>query len=148
MTTVDRARQVIIKTLPDCKGKPFADVADILLDALLQKRIGLSTMVASADLFKRFHAHCAYLGKHGGEGYEYWYTEAIEHAVAMEDWPMRLYQRTVLIDGQSHMVDVRIPESTKRANNRQLLEAYTVIQDGAKENGLKLPENLEEASDE
>lgn len=144
MTTVERAKDIIIATLPDCKGKPFADVADILLDALLQKRIGLATMVASADMFVRWHAHCAHLGKESGDGYQYWYTQAVEYAMQMEDWPVKVQPTTVVIDGVEHTIDVRVPQSTKKANNRQLLLAYQVIQDAADELGIELPENTDD----
>ena len=145
MTTVAKAKQIVIDTLPECKGKPFSDVADILIDALQKKRIGLNTMVASPEFFRRFHAHCAYLGWHdrNGNGYEHWYNEAIAHAMAHEDWPRKVIVVEKEIGGEVHSIDVVIPQSTKKANNRQLLLAYSVIEDEARRQGIELPENVE-----
>jgi hypothetical protein len=45
--------------------------------------------------------------------------------------------------GYRHWYNVSVPESTTRATNGQLLAAYQVIIDGAKEHGILLPEHTE-----
>lgn len=120
------------------------EIADEILAALADKRIAPTTMVASVDMLKRFHAHTRFLGKETGYGYKYWYNLAVEHAESLEDWPCKVLARTVDIDGTMVTVDVSVPESTTKANNRQLLTAYQIIEEGAKEHGVVLPENWSE----
>lgn len=143
MSTTSRARQVIIDTLPSCKGHPFDEVADLILHALLAKRLTVVTLRASTDLFVRFHAHARYLGSQTGDGYEGIYNEAIAYAESQGDWPIKVLTRTVKIDGQDITVDVAVPESTTRANNRQLLTAYEYVTMAAEEHGIVLPEGEE-----
>ncbi len=112
-----------------------------ILDILLDNRITTTTMRASADLFTRFHAHCRYLGQHGGEGYRYWYNAAVEYAVERDSWPTQVIAKTISIDSHDITVDIQVPQSTTRASNAQLLVAYSVITDAAKEKGFVLPEN-------
>lgn len=147
MTTHDKAKQVIQGMLLDwavagCDRAEFV-VAEDIIQALLKNRIALSTMVASPDLFKRFHSHCRFVGNHNPDGFTYedYYQMAIDHAIVMEDWPMKVITRTVEIDGQEITVDVPVPESTKKANNRQLMLAYEVIRDEARRLNLTLPED-------
>jgi len=47
----------------------------------------------------------------------------------------------VNIGGEDISVDVQIPESTTKASNKQLLSAYSYVEDTAKEHGISLPEN-------
>lgn len=115
--------------------------ADTLLNRLLENRIMPGSMQASADLFTRFHAHTRYLGKQTGYGYEHWYNAAIDYAVEQDEWPVKLVEQTVTVSGVDISVDVRVPESSKRATNKNLLTAYEVIQDGAREHGVFLPEH-------
>ena len=143
MTTVEKAAMIIAGELSPAVAESEAMARRVIV-ALREKKIGLTAMAASADLFTRFHAHCRHLGIHSGDGYEHWYNEAIEHAMKLEDWPCKVITKTVDVDGQSITVDVRVPESTKRANNRQLLLAYEVIEWEAKQRGIVLPENVEE----
>ncbi len=114
-----------------------------ILDTLLDNRITTTTMRASAALFTRFHAHAYFLGQHGGEGYRYWYNAAIAYAVEQDSWPVQLIAKTISIDGHDITVDIQVPQSTTRASNAQLLVAYLVITDGAKEKDIVLPENVE-----
>ena len=99
------------------------------------------TMVASPELFVRFHAHTRYLGGVTEYGYRYYYDKAVEAMVAAEDWPVKIVPKTITIDGHEITVDIQIAESTRKANNRQLLGAYQVIVDHAKEERVPLPEN-------
>jgi len=144
MTTFEKAKQVIAKTLPDCRGLSLPDAAGLILNDLLKNRIMPTTMRASSDLFTRFHAHCRFLGTETGDGYEDWYNRAIQHAVEQDEWPVKLIAKTISIDGHDIDVDVQVPQSTTKATNKQLLTAYEVIQDGAKEHGITLPEHGEE----
>lgn len=143
MRTVERARGIIAEILPQTITDP-QQAALSIVEALREKRIAFTTMAASADLFVRFHAHCRYLGSETGDGYEHWYNEAIAHAVRLNDWPCKLVTKTVNVEGQDITVDVQVPESTRRANNRQLLLAYEVIDWEANRRGISLPENMEE----
>ena len=143
VTTWERAAQIIAETCTKCKGLASAELAARILDALLRARIMPTTMRASADMFTRFHAHCRFLGTATGEGYEEWYNKAVAYAVEQDDWPVKLIAKTLSIDGHDITVDVQVPQSTTRANNRQLLTAYTVITEGAKEHGVALPEHPE-----
>ena len=115
------------------------------------KRIVPHTLKASDAMFKRFHAHCAHLGNVTGRGYAYYYNEAIEHAMKTGDWPHKIFPRRIKVyDMDEHgneletynivEVDIPIPESSTRATNGQLLAAYQVIQDEAREHGIELPE--------
>ncbi len=117
-----------------------------ILDVLLDNRITTTTMRASADLFTRFHAHCRYLGEHGGEGSRYWYNAAVAYAVERDSWPTQLIEKVITIDGHDVRIDVLVPQSTRRASNAQLLVAYSVIVDAAKEKGIELPENADATS--
>jgi len=143
VTTYERARQIIAECLP-VKGNESHEVAaERILRALLAKRIMPTTMRASADMFTRWHSHCRFLGTATGYGYKHWYNAAIAYAVEQDDWPCKLIAKTITIDGHDITVDVQVPESTTKANNRQLLTAYTVITEGAAEHGVVLPEHEE-----
>lgn len=144
MTTYERAAQIIAETLPSCRGLPLDRAAAHILRALLDKRIMPQPMRASPELFKRFHAHCSHLGKTDGNGYRYWYNQAIAYAESVDEWPVKIIPRTVTIAGEDITVDVAVPESTTRATNAQLLAAYQVITDAAAEQGIVLPEHEEE----
>ncbi len=137
MTTYEKAFN-IIASLTDNK------VADRILHALLAKKIMPVTMKAGADMFTRFHAHCRYVGNNTGAGYEHFYNAAIAYAVEQDSWPVKVIEKVITIDGHEIKIDVQVPQSTHRATNRQLLCAYTVIQEAATESGLVLPENTEE----
>ena len=56
---------------------------------------------------------------------------------------MQLIAKTISIDGHDITVDIQVSQSTTRASNAQLLVAYSVIVDGAKEKDIVLPENVE-----
>lgn len=147
MTTYERAAHIIAETLPGCDLRPGQSclaAADRILRALLAKRIMPTTMRASADMFTRFHAHCRYLGTESGYGYNYWYRLAVEHAESVEEWPVKVFPRIVDVGGETITIDVSMPQSTTRATNGQLLCAYQIIEEGAKEHGIVLPEHWEE----
>lgn len=113
----------------------------MVLRALLAKRLTVTALRASTDMFVRFHAHCRFLGTQTGDGYEGIYNEAIAYAESQGAWPVKMLARTVRIDGQDITVDVSVPESTTRATNEELLTAYAYIQMAADEHGVVLPEN-------
>ena len=144
MTTYERAAHIIAETLPKCRGEKLMDAADRILNALGKKRIAPTKMVASVDMLRRFHAHCRYLGNESGYGYKYWYSIAVDHAESVEEWPCKVLQRLVDVGGETITIDVSVPESTTRATNKQLLCAYQMIEEGAKEHGIVLPEHWEE----
>ena len=137
VTTYEKALHIIAGFTDD-------KTADRILRALLAKRIMPVTMKASAEMFTRFHAHCRFLGNHPGEGYEFWYNAAIAYAVEQDSWPVKLIEKVIVIDGHDTSVDIQVPQSSRQATNKQLLTAYTVIQEAATEAGLVLPENTEE----
>lgn len=140
MTTYERAASIIADSLPG-RGKETAlDTADRILRDLLAKRIMPTTMRASADLFVRFHSHCRFLGEQTGYGYKHHYNEAIDTMVAEDDWPVKIITKAIEIDGTYITVDVEIAESTRKANNRQLLGAYQVLVDSAADHRIPLPE--------
>ena len=79
-------------------GETCLQMAVLLLQALEAKRITLTTMHASPELFTRFHAHTRFLGSQPpAYGYEYWYNHAIDHAVKMDKWPVKLIEKTISI---------------------------------------------------
>ena len=140
ITTHEKAARIIAETLPSCRGKPVKDAADRILRALQKKRIVPVTMRASAELWTRFHAHTRYLGTVTGHGYRYYYDLAIDTMLAEDDWPVKIITKTISIDGHDITVDIQIAESTRKANNRQMLGAYTIITDAAAEERIPLPE--------
>ena len=142
MTTYEKAANIIAETLPRSIGEPM-DMADRILRALQEKRIVPVTMRASAELWTRFHAHCRFLGEHTKYGYRYFYDKAVEAMVIAEDWPVKIVSKTISIDRQEITVDIAVAESTRKANNRQMLGAYQVIVDHAAEEKVPLPENME-----
>ena len=139
MTTYEKAVKIIGSMLNS------HHMAVRILDTLLDNRITMTTMRASPDLFTRFHAHCRFLGEEPSTqyGYEYWYNLAIAYAVEQDAWPVKLIPKTISIDGHDITVDIQVSQSTRLATNRQLLIAYSVIVDGAKQLGVMLPENVE-----
>lgn len=147
MSTYTRARDIIIETLPDCEGKPADRVAKLILDALMEHRIRVQAMRASRDMFVRFHAHVAHLGKASGWGYREVYAGAVAYAEERDEWPCKLIPRTVNVSGTDVTVDVRVPESTTRATNRQLLCAYEYVTMTAQELGVALPEHTDDDED-
>ena len=146
MTAHEKAAVIIAETLEKVHGTP-KDTARSILRALAKKRIAPVTMVASVDMLRRFHSHCRWLGRQTGYGYRHHYNEAIEYAESMDEWPVKVIQRMVDIGGETITIDVSVPESTTRATNKQLMTAYEVIEDTAKELGISLPENVEEPID-
>ena len=138
MSTYERAAAIIA----ECGVAPIPlDKAKAILDALMQKRYIVVAMKASHDMFTRFHSHARFLGTETGQGYEQIYNDAIAFAVEQDLWPTKLVVTTVNIGGEDISVDVQIPESTTKASNKQLLSAYSYVEDTAKEHGISLPEN-------
>jgi hypothetical protein len=140
MTTFEKSAQIIRDTIEANRGESGDRLALRILKALRDKRIVPRTMRASGAMFTRFHAHCRYLGNLTGS-YKYWYNRAIRHAMRVDQWPVTIITHDVTVNGTTVTVDVPVPESTTKATNAQLLEAYTVIQDGAKDAGIVLPED-------
>ena len=145
MTTYERTFDIIAGTLLACKHDACTDQAHKILRALQAKKIMPTTMKASPDMFTRFHAHCRFVGNNTGAGYEHFYNASIAYAVEQDSWPVKMIEKIIDIDGHKISVDIQVPQSSHRATNKQLLTAYTVIEDAAKEAGLVLPENTEEA---
>ena len=94
MTTYNAAAHIIADTLPACRGVPLMQAADRILRALLDKRISTVTMRASAEMFRRFHAHCRYLGTATEYGYQYYYDKAVEVMVETGDWPVKIVPKS------------------------------------------------------
>lgn len=144
MTTHERTANIIAEALPQRGNETALDTADRILRDMLAKRIIPTTMRASPELFVRFHAHTRYLGIATEYGYRYWYDKAVDMMLSESDWPVKIATKTIKIDATDITVDIEVAESTRKANNRQLLGAYQVIEDGAKEHGVPLPENPDE----
>ena len=141
MSTYEKAVGIFIETLPGCRGLPLDKAARKLLDALYAKRIAPMTFRASDEMFRRFHAHCRYLGTETGRGYEDVYQHAIAYAREFGEWTCKTVAQTVTIAGEEITVDVEIPQSTTKASNKQLVRAYEYITDTAAEHKIVLPEN-------
>jgi len=137
MTTTERAREIMLETI-------IAPEADRIIGALMDKRITFQTFRASNDMFVRWHSHCRYLGKETGEGYEQIYNDAIAYAVERDDWPVKVVSREIEIAGETHTVDIQVPQSSTKATNQQLLCAYEYITNVAAEYKISLPERYEE----
>ena len=144
MTTYEEIRKIIADVLTErevCSWTAAEDLADDILIALREKRIAPITMRASPEFFVRFHAHVRHLGTETGYGYSFWYQQAVDHAVSVDEWPVKIQPAKVVIDGTEHTIDVVVPQSTTKATNKQLMAAYQSIEDGAKEHGVTLPED-------
>jgi len=141
MTTYQKAAQIIASVVDQHRTEPADQLAVRCLDALRDKRIVPHVLRASEQMFKRFHAHCKYLGEVTGRGYEHYYNEAINHAMAIGEWPHKIIPKRIKLDtGDIVEVDVPLPESTTRATNTHLLAAYQVIEEEARRNAVQLPE--------
>lgn len=145
MTIDEKALQII----EEITGR---DAALAIIAALAKKRISFVTLTASVQLFTRFHAHCRYLGSvvtDADKGYEHFYRLAVDHAMELNDWPLRIEEVTVPITyeiagetiKENYTTEVARPASSRKANNRQILTAYSVITDEARRRGIELPEN-------
>ena len=132
MTVVEQARAVIV---PFCTEQKV----DELIVALATKRITFVELAASEELFTRWHAHCRFLGKESGRGYDEIYNHAIAYAMEMEE-KFKVLPQTVIIAGEEITVDIKVPGPTTKASNKELLVAYEYIVDTAKEIGVRLPE--------
>jgi hypothetical protein len=142
MTTYEKALQIVADTITAHRNDEPGELARRCLEALRAKRITPQTFRASEEMFVRFHAHCRHLGEETGKGYRYYYTAAVEHAMKMQAWPVKIIPRMVKLDtGQVVDVDVPVPESSTRATTAHLMEAYNVITDEAMRAGVRLPEH-------
>lgn len=142
MTTYEKSVTIIAEQIEKHRNDPPEQLARRCLEAMRQKRILPHTMRASEAMFKRFHAHCKYLGDVTGKGYHHYYNLAINHAMRTGDWPHKIIPRRIRLDtGDIVEVDVPIPDSTTKATNGQLLAAYQVIEDEAKSEQIQLPED-------
>lgn len=141
MSTYEKAAQIFVETLPACRGLPLDKAARKLLDALYASRIAPMTFRASDEMFRRFHAHCRYLGTATGEGYDGIYNAAIAYAREFDEWTCKTVAQTVVIAGEEITVDVEVPNSTTKASNKQLVRAYEYITQTAAEHKIALPEN-------
>jgi hypothetical protein len=144
VTTFEKTRKIIADLLTEravCIWAAAEDLADDILIALREKRIAPITMRASPEFFTRFHAHCRHLGTETEYGYGYWYQQAVDHAVSVDEWPVKVQPTKVVIDDVEHTIDVVVAQSTTKATNKQLMSAYQIIEEGAKEHGVVLPED-------
>ena len=142
MTIYQKAAEIIEKTITEQPDEPADWLARSILDALREKRIIPQSLRASEELFTRFHAHCRYLGDVAGPSYRYWYNKAVRHAVKLHEWPMRMMIAVVESEpGKFEIEDRLVADSTRNATTSNLMCAYGVIQDGATEHGIDLPEN-------
>ena len=142
ITTYQKSAEIIEEVLRENHDDPADWLARRILDSLREKRIVPHQLKASEEMFRRLHAHTRYLGSVDGRGYRYWYNEAINHAVKVHCWPVKIITRTVTLDsGEAIEVDIPVPGSTTKATNKQLLEAYSVISDEAKRQAIELPED-------
>ena len=142
MSVYDKAARIIADTIAGFRDEDELEIADRILTALGDARITPTVMRASRDMFTRFHAHCRFLGNETGDGYEYWYNEAINYAVQQDKWPVKLIPQTVTIAGEQIVIDVQVPESTTKATNTQLLCAYEIVTDAAEAHKIRLPEHI------
>lgn len=118
-------------------------VANDIAVALEEKRYMIRAMKGSPEMLRRLHAHCRYLGDATGRGYEYYRDMAYRHAVDMHRWPTVVIPVDVTLDNGSVVtVDVTMPDSSTKATNAQLMEAYSVIADEARRAGEQLPEEV------
>lgn len=140
MSAYEKARNIIAETLAYCNDMSPEATATACLDACLERRLVMTVLHASHEMFTRFHAHCRFVGKRTGRGYQDVYTKAIEYAMGFEEWPIQLVTKEVDVDGRKLTVDVVIPESTTKATNTQLLKAYEYVLAVATEERIVLPE--------
>jgi hypothetical protein len=141
MSTYEKAAAIFVDTLPECRGLPWDKAARKLLDALYVARIAPMTFRASDELFRRYHAHCRYLGTETGRGYEDIYNASILYAREFGEWKCKTSTQTVVIADEEYTVDIDIPLSSTKVSNKQLLRAYEYIVDTAAEHKITLPEN-------
>jgi hypothetical protein len=144
VTTYEKAMTIIAEVVEKHRGETGEMVARRCLDALREKRIVPHTMAASGELFKRFHAHTRYLGRETMLGYRHYYDMAVQHAVTLGEWPIVV--RPVMIElpgGEVHWRDANLPDTSKKATTSNLMTAYSVIEDEAKQAGVVLPEGDE-----
>lgn len=118
---------------------------------LLGEGIDLREPKRSDELSTRFHAHCGYVARHskGDVTKDEVYSEALNTAVEHGLYPYTLVTQRVNINSAIFDVDVKVPVSTTKASNRELLEAYEIVQDIAARYGVRLPEktrNIGEAA--
>jgi hypothetical protein len=140
MSTYDRAVRILTETIPNVWQLEAQAQAEKLIDALMAQRLTIVVRKASDEMFRRFHSHCAFVGEATGEGYEAMYQGAVQYAMGLEAWPWKLVVTTATVGDEEIAVDVRIPESTTKATNKQLLCAYEYITGVADEHALVLPE--------
>lgn len=143
MSSYAKAVAILTEALPGAKGRPYPVAARYLMDALTEKRLHVVAMRGSPDMLRRFHAHARFLGRETGYGYRDIYNDALDYAMEHDEWPVREIVRHIEVSGEIIAIDVQIPESTTRANNKQLMRAYEYVQDCAQEHGITLPENWE-----
>jgi hypothetical protein len=142
MTTYEKAIGILTDTIAAHRQDEPVQLARRCLEAMRAKRITPQTFRASEEMFVRFHAHCRHLGNMTGKGYGHYYNVAIKHAMATDDWPVKIIPRRIKLDtGQVFEEDVPVPESSTKATTRALLTAYEVIEDEARRAGVRLPEN-------
>lgn len=133
MTVVEQARAVMVAATSE-------QVADKIIATLATKRIGFIAILASKELFTRWHAHARFVGEETGYGYDFVYEHAIAYAMERGMWKFKILPQTVVIAGEEITVDIKVPGSTTKASNKELLCAYEDIVDMAGEHKIVLPE--------
>jgi len=123
-------------------------VAGEVIRHLIGTGIDLREHPRSKELSTRFHAHCNWVSRHGRSGHsqDEVYSMILNEAVERGVYPATIITQRVTINSAVHEVEVRIPVSTTRASNRELLEAYSILEAFAAEEGVRLPEKLEYAA--
>jgi len=140
MTLFEKSVEVLEATITANRDESADWLARRCLDELRKVRIVPHRLRASEEFFTRFHAHARYLGGVAGPSYEYWYNKAIQYAMKVQNWPMKIVPTQVKLDsGEVITVDVPVPDSSTKATNANLMEAYRVIEDEAKIRGIDLP---------
>ena len=148
MTAYEKAHGVIAEFISSVYGDTRPEwPATKILDALNEKNLVVVVSKGSPDMLKRWHAHCRYLGKETGDGYEGIYNEAIKYAVERDEWPVKVIAQEVCIASEMITIDVQVPQSTTRATDKQLLCAYEYITSVAAEHKISLPERYENERD-
>jgi hypothetical protein len=127
----------------DDKQSTFA--AGEIVRHLIGSGIRLKEQKRSNELSTRFHAHCSWIARHGSSHYsqDEIYSMILSEAVQRGVYPASIIVQRVTINSAVHEVEVRVPHSTTRASNRELLAAYEILEAFAAEEGVRLPEHLE-----
>jgi len=145
MTLFEKSVQILEATIEEHREEPADWLARRCLDELRKKRIVPHRLRASEEMFTRFQAHTRYLGDTAGPSYRHWYNKAVRHAMKLQQWPVRVVPAVIEKEpGRWEIVDLPTADSSTRATTAQIMCAYSVIVDGAKDQRIDLPEDSHE----